>query len=148
MTRTSATHDQQRRQILAGGDRIWDRLVAILDARPGEALHRPPSPTWTSRDIYAHLARWQDQSIAFIEHKRAGHSPQPFTGDADAVNAKWAVDDAVLTLDQARGRCHTARGRLKALLLDLSPSEWDHFGRGCLADIDGRHYQEHLDAIP
>jgi Flavin reductase like domain len=41
----------------------WDALVVLLDAHPRQALHRGTS-VWTSRDIYAHLARW-------IEHCRA-----------------------------------------------------------------------------
>lgn len=40
----------------------WEALAAVLDAHPDVPLHDPESRSWTSRDIYAHLARWTERS--------------------------------------------------------------------------------------
>jgi hypothetical protein len=43
--------------MLAEDRREWAALCAALDAHPEGPLHDPESPTWTARDVYAHLAR-------------------------------------------------------------------------------------------
>ena len=45
----------------------WEALVAVLEAHPEESLHDAGSPSWSSRDVYAHLARWIERSTAQLE---------------------------------------------------------------------------------
>ena len=45
----------------------WETLISLLDAHPETSLHDPVSPPWTSRDVYAHLARWMELSTSQLE---------------------------------------------------------------------------------
>jgi hypothetical protein len=134
-------------QVLARGEAVWEALCAALDADPAARYHHPPAAAWTARDIYAHLARWQADTLAALEHLRAGQpAPQPAEDD-DTRNARWAAADAQLTTQQARARCVASRAALLAALRALSAAEWERFGRQWAADVDGRHYQAHLAAL-
>jgi hypothetical protein len=136
-----------RARVLAEGDAVWARLCLALDARPEVSLHRAPGPAWISRDVFAHLARWQANTVEVVKHLRAGQPAPVIEGDDDTINARWAEEDANLTTPEARRRCIESRQALREILLELSPEEWDRFGRRCAADVDGSHYQDHLAAI-
>ena len=108
-------------------DRVeWDRLTAVLDAHPGDVLHKAGAP-WTSRDIYAHLARWLVHSNADMEAHRAGLpiSPPSDAADAEAINARWQKEDAVLTLVEARARAFGAFERRDQIIRSIRADEWD-----------------------
>ena len=80
----------------------WEALVAALEAYPDVSLHDPASPTWTSRDVYAHLARWMAVSTSHLESEMAGRLHQQIEGSDDEINARWQTEDSALSLDDAR----------------------------------------------
>lgn len=50
---------------LAAGDVAWAELQAALDAAKETSGSNPGDP-WNTRDIYAHLARWQAESVRVV----------------------------------------------------------------------------------
>lgn len=136
---------EERDAALARGDALWHRLSAALDARIDHPL--TDSSTWSGKDVYAHFARWQAQSIADVQRMIAGQRPQPVEGEEDEINDRWHAEDAVLMADVARERCTATREELRMLLASLSAEQWQRFGRASASDIDGDHYEGHLKAI-
>src|SRR5512147_1751287 len=88
----------------------WDDLVAILEAHPGVILHDPASPwRWTSRDVYAHLARWLTRSMDELENALAGRPAlPPLEGTEDEINRRWQAEDSGMSLDKARVKAQEA----------------------------------------
>ena len=78
----------------------WQALVRVLEARPGRSLHDPESPTWNSRDVYAHLARWMEQSTAHLEAALVHSSFAPVEGTDDEINARWQSEAQRLSLEE------------------------------------------------
>jgi hypothetical protein len=113
-------------QMLARDRVEWDRLTALLDAHPGEVLHKTGAP-WTGRDVYAHLTRWLVHSNANMEAHRAGLPISPaFDGDgAEAINSRWQKEDAVLTLAEARAKAFQAFEKREQILRSIRAGEWD-----------------------
>jgi hypothetical protein len=104
----------------------WQALVLALEARPSGALHDPESPAWEARDVYAHLARWMNNSTDALEAWLDGRRliPPP-KGTDDEINARWQAEDAAFTLSETRERAQRAfAGRLAAI--EAVPLErWD-----------------------
>jgi hypothetical protein len=121
----------------------WQELVALLEANPEGSLHAPGSPSWTSRDIYAHLARWIEHSAAALEARRAGRTHPPLEGTDDEINARWQQEDSGLTLDEARRRAQAAfDSRLRAIQA-VPADRWDG-ELEAIARADGaEHYRGH-----
>ncbi len=113
-------------QMLAHDRAEWDKLTALLDDHPGKVLHRTGAP-WTSRDIYAHLARWTAHSNAEMEAHIAGRpmSPPFDAASAEAINAKWQKEDAVLTLAEAKAKALQAFEKREQILGSIRAGEWD-----------------------
>ncbi len=139
-----STHDD-RAKLLARGDALWERLRAILDARLLDPL--TDASEWNGRDVYAHLAHWQEATIADVRRMVAGRAPQPIDGDDDAINARWHDEDQALSPETARERCLTTREELQSLLFGLTSEQWERFGRLCSEDINGGHYEHHLPGV-
>jgi len=78
----------------------WSLLTAVLDAHPDEILHESQAPPWTSRDVYAHLARWLVQSNKDMEAYCAGRGVSPPVGDADEVNSRRLAIIASIPIDR------------------------------------------------
>jgi hypothetical protein len=136
---------QERDAALARGDALWQRLSAALDA----SLDRPLNETseWNGKDVYAHFARWQAQTIADVRRVMAGQRPEPVEGEEDEINDRWHAEDVALAAEIARSRCLTTREELRALLASLTAEQWQLFGRASASDVDGDHYEGHLKAI-
>ncbi|XUW99695.1 MAG: hypothetical protein TUN42_07325 [Dehalogenimonas sp.] len=49
----------------------WQSLTELLDEHPHANLHKS-GPPWTSRDVYAHLARWISYSNKDMERVAPG----------------------------------------------------------------------------
>ena len=123
----------------------WKALVAVLGAHPDVPLHDPSSPAWTSRDVYAHLARWMEHSTAALEARLAGRPlPADPEGTDDEVNARWQQEDSRLTLDEARERAQRAFDR-RLLAIEKVPLDlWDDQVVEAMALDDGAgHYTNH-----
>jgi hypothetical protein len=126
----------------------WSALVAALDAHPTFPLHDPESPTWTARDVYAHLARWINNSTdafdSWLANRTVPASPE---GDDDTINARWQREDSGLTLDEARARAQQAFDR-RIRAIEAAPADrWDPI-LGATAHADGaQHYRNHRSYI-
>lgn len=125
----------------------WERLSFVLDARPTGPLHEKGQPEWTSRDVYAHLARWMDLSTDGIEAWLAGRMPPVEEGTDDAVNLRFQQRDSSLTFDEARRKAQTAFRRRIEAIISIPIDRWDQV-LDELAAADGwRHYEAHREGV-
>ena len=125
----------------------WQTLVAVLEAHPEENLHGSDSPVWTSRDVYAHLARWIDWSVDALEARLAGREPARIDGTDDEINARWQQEDSGLSLAEARERAQKAFDRRIQAIEDVPGDRWDA-GLDAIAHADdAKHYASHRAAI-
>lgn len=86
-------NEEKFRVMLCIDQVVWEKLASVLDAHPGESLHDPTSPRWTSRDVYAHMARWLNHSNACIEAYCAGGEPPKLEAAPDEMNSRWQQED-------------------------------------------------------
>ena len=122
----------------------WAALVAALDAHPDGPLHDPDSPAWTARDVYAHFARWINNSTDGFESWLATRTlPPPPGGDDDEINARWQAQDRGLSLHEARALAQQAFDR-RIHAIEAAPSDrWDAI-LDATAHADGaEHYRNH-----
>jgi hypothetical protein len=130
--------------MIAYGDALWDELRLELDERLTEALG--PGTDWTGHDVYAHLARWQEISIASLRKLMAGEAPEPAEADDDTLNNRGHDEDRTLPVAATRERCIATHEHLRSLLLGLSEDEWREFGV-FFDDATGPHFEHHLAMI-
>jgi hypothetical protein len=124
--------------------REWAALCAALDAHPEGALHDPESPTWTARDVYAHLARWINHSTDAFESWLTTHTlPTAPEGDDDTINARWQAEDSALTLDEARDRAQGAFDRRIRAIESVPEDKWDKILEATAHADDATHYRNH-----
>ena len=125
----------------------WEALVAVLEAHPQGSLHDASSPPWTSRDVYAHLARWIERSTAHLEARLAGRTLPSLEGTDDEINARWQREDSGLSLSEARKRAQTAFERRLRAIKAVPIDHWDEELRA-IARADGaEHYAGHRSYI-
>ena len=125
----------------------WEALTAVLDAHPEGSLHDPNSPRWTSRDVYAHLARWIERSTDALEARRAGRALPPLEGTDDEINARWQQEDSDLSLDGARERAQQSFERRLRAIEGVPTDRWDGMLEA-IARADGaEHYTGHRSYI-
>ena len=122
----------------------WDKLVTVLDSHPGGPVHDPESPEWEARHVYAHLARWINNSMDDFEALIEGRPmPAPPEGADDAINARWRLDDATIDLSQARERAHSAYERRLGLIESVPEGRWTN-ALIAVAHADGyQHFANH-----
>ncbi len=125
----------------------WEALTAVLDAHPEGSLHDPTSPQWTSRDVYAHLARWIERSTSELEARLEGGTLQPLEGTDDEINARWQQEDSGLSLGEARKRAQQAFERRLRAIEGVPTGRWDETLKA-VARADGAdHYAGHRSYI-
>ena len=118
----------------------WESLSALLDAHPEESLHDPASPLWTSRDVYAHIARWTDYSTDQLEARLGDKKPPSLDGTFDEVNIRWQEEDRRLDLSVAQARALQAFERWRRTVRSVPPELWNE-ELASLAGIDnGKHW--------
>ncbi len=121
----------------------WEALVTVLVAHPEESLYGAGSPPWTSRDVYAHLARWIKRSTARLEARLAGRALPPLEGTDDEINARWQLEDSGLSLDEAREHAEAAFERRLRAIEAIPADHWDEELER-IARADGaEHYRGH-----
>jgi hypothetical protein len=126
----------------------WAALAAALDARPDGPLHDPESPEWTARDVYAHLARWINNSTDGFESWLANRTlPPPPPGDDDEINARWQAEDSALTFDEARARAQRAFDRRVRAIESAPADRWDDALEALAHADDAHHYRAHRSYI-
>lgn len=133
---------KERDEVLRHGDEAWALFAALLEQWPDEPLSEDG---WTGKDVYAHFARWQQQSIDALHTILAGRAPPPPEADEDTLNNRWHDEDRSLSAEEARARCIATRTELRALIAGLDGEQWTRFGR-LFEDITGPHYEHHLAA--
>ena len=129
--------------MLSADAREWDALVSILEAHPNESLHDRGHPVWTSRDVYAHLARWIDRSTTELESMLQGHRLPPIPGTDDEINESWQREDATLSLDEARNRAREAYNRRIDVIHSISQDRWTDELEALARADGGEHYAGH-----
>ncbi len=129
-------------------DRVeWEALIAVLEAHPEERLHDASSPPWTSRGVYAHLARWIEHSTAVLEARLAGRTLNQLEGTDDEINARWQREDSRLSLGEARERARATFERRLQIIEAVPIDRWDDLLE-TIARADGaEHYVSHRSAI-
>ena len=121
----------------------WQALVRVLEARPGHSLHDPESPTWNSRDVYAHLARWMEQSTAHLEAALVCSSFAPVEGTDDEINARWQSEAQRLSLEETRSWAMRVFERRIEVIESVKPTQWND-RTFAIANADGaEHYAAH-----
>ena len=103
----------------------WELLTSELDAHPQESLHDRQSPIWTSRDVYAHLARWINHSNNNIKAYSAGRSLTSLEGTGDEINARWQKEDSTMSLEEARSKAFKAFEQRLHLIRSIPEKRWD-----------------------
>jgi hypothetical protein len=103
----------------------WDLLTAILDRHPGENLHGPNSIPWTSRDVYAHLARWINYSNREMEAYCTGKSISPAIKNPEELNTLWQKKDNWMTFQQAREKANDAFNQHLDQIQSIPVERWD-----------------------
>jgi len=127
----------------------WDALVALLEAGAGRgSVHADSAPSWTSRDVYAHLARWIAHSTADLEGWLEGRPIATLDGSDDEINARWQAEDSALDLAAARERAHTAFDRRVRTIEAVPAERWGDEVLESIARADGvEHYRAHREYL-
>jgi hypothetical protein len=122
----------------------WEALAGVLDSHSDDRVHDPESPDWEARHVYAHLARWINNSMNGFEAALAGQpKPAPPAGDDDTINARWRAEDAGVSFDEARRRAFEAYQRRLRLIDSVPSGRWDN-PLIAIAHADGyQHYADH-----
>jgi hypothetical protein len=125
-------------------DRLeWEALIRILEAHSDESLHDPDTPAWNSRDVYAHLARWNEHSNKNIKAYCTGRSLTSHEGTDEEINARWKQEDSCLSLDEARQKAVKAFEQRMRIIRAIPESRWDE-GLKKIVNYDGyEHYTAH-----
>lgn len=127
----------------------WEALVALLEARGGrESVHADSAPSWTIRDVYAHLARWIAHSTGDLEGWLEGRPIASLDGSDDEINARWQAEDSALDVATARERAQAAFDR-RARAIEAVPAErWGDAVLEKIARADGaEHYRAHREYL-
>jgi hypothetical protein len=129
-------------------DRLeWELLTAILDAHPEESLHSPNSPSWASRDIYAHLARWINYSNQEMEAYSVRESLSLPINNAEELNLQWQQEDSRMTFQEARKKAQEAFNQRLRILQSIPLNRWDR-DLEKIAHYDGaEHFAAHRSYI-
>lgn len=136
--------DRARMAVILRESRLtWEALDRELGAR----LAEPVQGTWTAAVVYGHVGRWLELAAARLEaYLESGALPEA-AGDEDATNDRWAAEDALLGVAEARARCAAAFERLHGLLAELDPNRWDETVFQLAEDDAWNHLRTHLHAI-
>lgn len=140
--------DAQAVRKMLGKDRAeWEALVAVLDAHLDGPLHDPESPKWTSRDVYAHLARLMETTTNLLEAKLAGHTFPSFEGGDDEsenkANAEIQQQYSHMSLAEARGWAQREFERRLQVIASIPDDGWDDQVEELARADGGDHYRGH-----
>ena len=126
--------DDVRRQLA-------ERLAA-LENDP-DANERGGDATWSLKDVYAHIARWDEHAKAILDARDRGEPM--LDDDYRLLNAKWVAEDEELSLEDGRERFERSFRDFRAALAAIDASRWDA-GTQELVDSTIEHYEDHLRA--
>ncbi len=126
----------------------WERLTALLDARPEGVLHSgEDGQDWTARDIYTHLERWMTTNIPRVQTFASTGAVPDLPASVDELNARWIEQDRDVAFPEARRRAFLARDRFADTVRDLPAAQWTTRIAALYHGNARGHYLEHLDYI-
>jgi hypothetical protein len=133
------TEGDWAREQIAVLDSGWDRCMAVLEGLGPDGLEIPISPTWTVKEMLAHLAFWEETSQPVINTiyrggpelpveqwyggdnlELAPDSPWPDADTHNAREARWARTRSAAEVLQ---RLTKAREKLKTVLMTVTDQE-------------------------
>jgi len=126
---------------------VWDALVSLLEAHPEESLHDPASPRWTSRDVYAHFARWLNHSNTCIEAYCAGKKLPSLEGAPEEMNIRWQREDSRMSLDETREKARMAFIQRRRIVDSIPLNLWDDDLKRIVRYDGAWHYATHINYI-
>jgi hypothetical protein len=114
-------------------------------------------PDWTIKHILAHIAGWDDASIASLRAHKSGKEPAtPAVRGIDHYNAESVATREALSYEQIIREWEMAREQLKAIINEMSPEKfeepmlfaWGETGSVAqLVAIFAEHEEEHAKEI-
>ena len=98
----------------------------LLAASDGIDPHAEIYPGWTLKELFAHLAGWDDAVASSLRAHAGGREPAtPATLGINAYNAESVETRESLSYEQTVKECEAAREQLKAALNDLPSKKFD-----------------------
>ena len=83
-------------------------------------------PGWTIKHVLAHIAGWDDATIASLRAHAGGEEPgTPATEGIDAYNEASVATRDPLSYDRIAKEWELARDQLKAAIKDMPPEKFD-----------------------
>ena len=133
-------HDQ-----LARLEELHEQVEQRLADLEGEAGSErgTDAGTWSVKDVYAHIARWDALSADELETLLSDGEPEE-EPKYQILNAKWLAEDEELDLEEARARCRDAFARYRGVLASVAPESWQRVREWVDTSIE--HYEDHLRA--
>ena len=133
-------HDQ-----LARLEELHEQVEQRLADLEGEAGSErgTDAGTWSVKDVYAHIARWDALSADELETLLSDGEPEE-EPKYQILNAKWLAEDEELDLEEARARFADAFARYRDVLTSVAPESWQRVREWVETSIE--HYEDHLRA--
>jgi hypothetical protein len=132
----------RRSELLRQEDEGWARVRALIDPLTPDQRTRPGvTPTWSVKDLMAHLASWWAEANAELERMRFG-TYRLERRDIDEVNQRFYEANRDVDLETVTAELYAARNKaLDALwkLPELTPHAEEWF-----AESGPLHYGEHI----
>lgn len=156
------------REQLAILDEGWDRLMGAIERWGAAGLDRPLSAAWTVKEMFAHLAFWEETSLPVIECMYRGkpeipvdqwyggddlglgpNDPWPDTDTHNAREAQWARSRNIAEVIE---RLMRARQNLKSVIATITDEEargsiGEQWSAAAICDHIDRHLAR-VDALP
>lgn len=133
-----ATKDELRRAEDAG----WGELGGLIESMDPAKLEQPGySEDWSVKDLMAHIAGWQAETVQVLEQIRFG-TFRPFDHDVDEMNRRFHEANRDQPLPVVRAEMAAARNRMLEefnRLPEVTPEAEEWF-----RESGPEHYQEHL----
>lgn len=127
--------------ILSKIDERWNELQAAMSGiDPAQASQPGVTGDWSLKDLFGHIAFWDDQ--ATIEAKRRAAGEPPREVDWQALNDEDAAANRALGYDELFQRMQDNHNRLIAVISELPEVDPD-----AVKDDTWEHYDEHIAEI-
>jgi len=126
---------------------VWNALACLLEKHPDVSLHEPGSLPWTSRDVYAHFARWLNHSNACIDAYCARRPQPPLEASPEEMNDIWQRADSAMSLDEARKKAGVVFTSRVVLIESIPIDKWDDALKKLVSYDGAMHYAMHINYI-
>lgn len=158
------TASKWAREQLAILDDGWRRLMAVVERLGSAGLEQPLTPSWTVKEMLAHLAFWEETSVPVIQTifrggpkipveqwyggedlELAPGTPWPDADTHNAREARWARSRSA---GEVLERLKQARQKLKRVIATVTDEESrGPIGEQWSGEAICRHIDHHLAQI-